>query len=123
MMLEMMKLLLVGLGGIAGSLSRFALGRYLAAKSTRFPVGTFVINISGALLLGLVSIAGSGTPLYYLLGMGFLGAYTTFSTFMYEGFTLIEDNRSLNAAIYIVSSVILGAVGFTAGVYLGSMLV
>lgn len=47
---------------------------------------------------------------------GFLGAYTTFSTFMYEGFNLFKDNEKLNAYIYILSSVIIGIIGFSIGI-------
>lgn len=120
--MSMIKLLLVGIGGISGSLTRYALGRLLTGRSARFPVGTYVINITGAFLLGLISITLAGTSIYYLLAVGFLGAYTTFSTFMYEGFRLIEDKRSLNAAIYIVSSIVLGAISFTIGAWLGGII-
>ncbi len=112
-----MDYLLVAAGGAAGSLVRFLIGRQAAKKArTGFPVGTFIINITGAILLGIVSTIRIGENAYILVGEGFLGAYTTFSTFMYEGFNLIQDNRKMNAAIYITGSVVLGMIGFIIGV-------
>jgi CrcB protein len=112
-----MELMLVAFGGALGSLSRYTLGRMISGGTrSSFPLGTFFINITGALLLGIVtSINLSGNP-YALIGDGFLGAYTTFSTFMYEGFTLFQDNEKLNACIYILGSFALGVLGFMAGV-------
>jgi len=90
-----MELLLVGIGGSLGSLVRYILGKRIAEKySTTFPVGTFIINISGAFLLGIVSALEPGRSASLLIADGFLGAYTTFSTFMYEGFNLFEENEN-----------------------------
>lgn len=111
-----MEYLFVAAGGIFGSLSRFLIGRRIAEKaSTAFPIGTFLINITGALLLGIVSSIGLNENMYTLLGTGFLGAYTTFSTFMYEGFNLFQDNEKLNAFVYILGSLILGIIGYAIG--------
>lgn len=110
-----MDILLVGVGGTLGSISRFALGQYVNSKSkTKFPIGTFIINITGAILLGIVSSFHSHS-MYSLLGDGFLGAYTTFSTFMYEGVTLFKQNKRLNSLAYIIISIILGILGFIIG--------
>jgi CrcB protein len=117
-----MDYLLVGIGGICGSLTRFILGRFISerAKSV-FPWGTFAINISGALLLGIVSDFQDLHKVYMLLGNGFLGAYTTFSTFMYEGFNLFKDRESINALIYVVLSLCLGIFGFFIGTGIGRL--
>jgi fluoride exporter len=116
-----MELLLVGLGGVLGSISRYALGRYISDHSkTVFPRGTFVINITGAILLGiLVALQANNTSAYLFLGDGFLGAYTTFSTFMYEGFHLLRDKERASAFKYIGGSLFLGILGFTVGIELG----
>jgi CrcB protein len=112
-----MQYLLVAAGGAMGSLVRFILGRKISEKfTTGFPVGTFIINITGAVLLGIVSSSGMEVNAYTLIGDGFLGAYTTFSTFMYEGFNLFQDNEKLNASVYILTSIILGIIGFTFGI-------
>jgi len=118
-----MQYLLVAAGGAMGSLVRFILGRKISEKfTTGFPVGTFIINITGAILLGIVSSSGMEVNTYTLLGDGFLGAYTTFSTFMYEGFNLFQDNEKLNASVYILSSIILGIIGFAFGIELARII-
>ncbi|MBL4933606.1 fluoride efflux transporter CrcB [Clostridium paridis] len=114
-----MSYILVALGGGAGSIVRYVLGKYISEKSNKpFPLGTFIINVTGAILLGIVSSIGVNTNMLLLLADGFLGAYTTFSTFMYEGFNLFKDKEKLNAFIYISGSLILGVLGF----YLGSII-
>ncbi len=115
-----MELLFVGAGGLLGSLARYQLGKVVTERAkTAFPIGTFVINITGAILLGLVSSLDIGKNMYLLLGDGFLGAYTTFSTFMYEGFTLFRENEKLNAFTYILGSLFLGIIGYIVGFELG----
>lgn len=111
-----MQYVLVGIGGAFGSLARYSLGKLIAERiKTRFPLGTFIINITGALLLGLVSSVVSNGSWYHLLADGFLGAYTTFSTFMYEGFNLFQGKSKLNSIVYIMGSIILGLIGFVIG--------
>lgn len=108
--------LLVGIGGLLGSIARFSLGRFIGRNSTaRFPIGTFIINIAGAFLLGIASSKALSRGTYLLFADGFLGAFTTFSTFMYEGFDLLHNRKRLNAAVYIVLSLLLGVIGFFAG--------
>ena len=117
-----MDLLLVGIGGALGSIARFRLGKVIAKKTkTTFPLGTFIVNITGAILLGFVCGMDAGRNLYLLLADGFLGAYTTFSTFMYEGFNLFQGNERLNAIIYIAASLLLGIAGYVAGFILGQI--
>lgn len=118
-----MSLILVGLGGFCGGLSRFLLGSLISRKSgSSFPVGTFFINMAGALLLGILTGAAPARQTYLLLGDGFLGAFTTFSTFMYEGFNLIGENEKHNAFFYILGSLLIGVAGFVAGFALGNTL-
>lgn len=111
-----MELVLVGFGGIMGSLARFQLGKIISGKSkTTFPIGTFIINITGAFLLGIISGLKVNKGTYLLLADGFLGAYTTFSTFMYEGFNLFQENEKMNAFIYVAGSLIIGIAGYSIG--------
>lgn len=118
-----MDLFFVGIGGALGSLTRYKLGKAITEKSnTTFPTGTFIINITGAILLGLVSSLEAGGNMYLLLGDGFLGAYTTFSTFMYEGFNLFQENEKLNAFIYVLGSLFLGITGYVLGFEAGRVL-
>jgi CrcB protein len=116
-----MDILLVGIGGVFGAVARYQLGILISKHSnTKYPVGTFMINITGALLLGFLSGLGLGKSVYLLFGDGFLGAYTTFSTFMYEGFNLFRDKRTLNALVYITGSLILGVIGYLIGYKIGA---
>lgn len=118
-----MDFLLVGIGGILGSITRYSLGKFISERSkTSFPVGTAIINITGALLLGILSGSMASKNLYLFLGDGFLGAYTTFSTFMYEGFNLFQENAKLNAFTYILMSIILGLIGYKIGIKLSCLL-
>lgn len=113
----MMELLLVAVGGAFGSLSRYLLGRKISERAmSNFPYGTFIINISGAILLGIVSSIKLNGSIYLLLADGFLGAFTTFSTFMYEGFNLFQENEKLNALVYILCSFLIGVIGFFVGI-------
>lgn len=119
-----MNLLLVGIGGTLGGLCRFQLGKIISQSTdTAFPLGTFVINILGAFLLGVVTSVDPGKGGYLLLGDGFLGAFTTFSTFMYEGFHLFRENEKLNAAAYVLGTLLLGIIGYVSGCALGELLI
>lgn len=95
---------------------------YRTEKHT-FPFGTFVINISGALLLGLLCGAGiSGNP-YVLLGDGFCGAFTTFSTFTLETVQLFRGRASKKAVSFVTLSFAAGMLCFAAGYWTANFLV
>lgn len=114
-----MNYLIIGIGGFAGSTARYQLGKLLSRRSrSSFPIGTFIVNILGAFLLGIVSSLSLQENLYFLLGDGFLGAFTTFSTFMYEGFHLFQENEKRNAIAYFLITVILGIISYIAGTYI-----
>lgn len=118
-----MDLVLVGVGGVFGGICRFQLGRVISQKAnTSFPFGTFLVNISGALLLGILAGIDLGNSRYLLLGDGFCGAFTTFSTFMYEGFHLFQKNDRLNAFIYILGTLLLGIIGYVCGYAIGRIM-
>ncbi|CEP68116.1 Putative fluoride ion transporter CrcB [Moorella glycerini] len=116
-----MQYLYVGLGGFLGAITRYALGQALSARSRgNFPTGTLIINLTGAFLLGLLlgtpaSAHRFGTSLTLALATGFLGAYTTFSTFSYEVVRLLEDGEVINALTYLLGSIILGLLFALAG--------
>ncbi|HAR64383.1 MAG: fluoride efflux transporter CrcB [Candidatus Margulisiibacteriota bacterium] len=118
-----MTYLLVGIGGILGSFTRYVLGRFVSEKaSSTIPMGTVLVNISGAFFLGVFSASGVSQHWYHLIADGFLGAYTTFSTFMYEGFNLFQDREMLNAFIYIIFSLLFGIIGFALGMMIARYL-
>jgi CrcB protein len=107
------------LGGI-GSMARFALHRGVTAADPRdFPFGTFIANVAGAFLIGLLSGASDPGDLRTLLGLGFLGGFTTFSTWMYESTRLASDGAPRAATMNVAISVGAGLVAVTLGVALG----
>lgn len=115
-----MNLVLVGIGGALGSWTRYKIGKYVSENAdTIFPIGTFIINITGAFLLGTVSSLDVSNNVHLLLADGFLGAYTTFSTFMYEGFNLFQESEKMNAFIYVLGTFLLGIFGYVFGFKIG----
>lgn len=119
----MAEYMLVGIGGAFGSVTRYLFGNYISRHTnSKFPFGTFVINITGALFLGILSGTQISKNMYTFFGDGFLGAYTTFSTFMYEGFNLFQGRKKLNAFIYIICSLFIGIAGFAIGLKIGKIL-
>ena len=107
-----METLLVGLGGSLGALSRFWVGRWTAHRGGHhrgLPLATFLINLSGAAALGVLNGFGLEGDFRRLLADGFLGAYTTYSTFLCEG--VGKRWRPL----YLVGTLALGVAGYVAG--------
>lgn len=105
--------LLIALAGAVGTLARYGLATATySALGTAFPWGTFVVNILGCLVFGVVMQAGLATTLSTelrtLLTVGFLGAFTTFSTFSYETLTRIQDGQWLVAGMNAGGSVVCG---------------
>lgn len=121
----MLKYLMVGLGGCLGSILRFWLGSYIGGRlGSRFPYGTFVINVTGSFLIGMVltmlAEKTQWSPNWrYLIPIGFIGGYTTFSTFEYETFRLLQDGQIVTAMLNVVGSVVIGFAGVWAGAVAG----
>ena len=123
----MKEIVWVGLGGFVGANARYLLGLWVATRyGTTFPLGTFVINITGSFILGLIMgllDAHVLAPAVRLaLGIGFVGAYTTFSTFTYETLRLIESGSLLLATANVVGSVAVGMLAAIAGLTAGRAL-
>jgi CrcB protein len=117
----------ISIAGAAGALARYGLEGVISRRATAFPWGTFVVNISGAFLLGLLFTLLTerfvvAPWLRSAITIGFLGAYTTFSTLTLETFRLFEDGSYLAAAFNILGSVVVGLVAVFAGVVLGRVL-
>jgi fluoride exporter len=109
-----MKYFWVAFGGALGSLARYVLGLWIYERAgTRFPYGTFVINISGCFVIGFVLTIFDehmALPAAWRLAIpiGFVGAYTTFSTFEYETLRLAQHGQAAMGLFYVLLSVILG---------------
>jgi len=125
MMTRLWPLILVGVGGFLGANARYLSARWVdAAIGGRFPLGTFLINVSGSFLLGLLGgvlaarLTPHGDALRLALGVGFLGAFTTFSTFEFETHALLDDGIWWTAAANVVLSVVVGLIAVRAGLVL-----
>lgn len=120
-----MPYLLVGLGGFLGAIARYAVDgwitRWLGAS---FPFGTLVINTSGSLVIGILfaaSVERATLPpdIRAPVMIGFIGAYTTFSTFMLESWRLFEDGAWLLGIANIAGSAVIGLIAVGIGLAIG----
>lgn len=120
-----MHILLIGIGGFCGAIARYAVDTWVTdAARTAFPWGTLAINVTGSFALGLLfALTADRGPLpeelRLPLGVGFLGAYTTFSTFALESLRLAEGGSWSLALANIGGSVLLGLAAVLLGVALG----
>jgi CrcB protein len=113
------KLLLLALGGAAGTLARYGLSRWLneLAWARGFPLGTFTVNMTGSFILGVAAVVilerlpPVWQPAYLLIGTGFCGGFTTFSTFELETFRLVRDGSYWMALANVGGSVVVGFAG------------
>jgi CrcB protein len=118
---------LVLLGGAAGAPLRYLADLWVQRRADSvLPWGTLAVNVAGSLLLGVVAgavhMAGAPSWLLALLGTGFCGSLTTFSTFGYETFRLVDDGSWVEALANVTLSVVLGLVAVSAGWAAGTLL-
>ncbi len=123
-----MDLLLVGIGGFAGAIARRVVDLWVSDRAgSAFPFGTLVINLSGAFLLGLLAAwaidrdvlpSGIRGPVM----IGFIGAYTTFSTLMLESWRLVEDGAWALGLLNLAGSMALGIAAVVGGLAVGRLL-
>lgn len=116
--------LLVALGGSLGAVSRWAVQEWLAPQSASFPTATFLINVTGSFLIAAFAAIAGGHPEMgagwrLLFPVGFVGAYTTFSTYELDLFRLVERGQAGLAAAYFVGSNALGFLAILAGLWVG----
>jgi CrcB protein len=115
-------ILVISLGGILGANTRYFVSLYVAERlGAAFPYGTLLINVTGSLIIGffltLITERYSVDPLWRLFfATGFLGAYTTFSSYTYEAAQLIRDGSYALAFLYLFGSVLAGMVGVFMGI-------
>jgi CrcB protein len=127
--LNLQRFVLVAIGGALGSLTRYLVGSIVANRmGTRFPYGTFVINLTACLIIGF-SLTWMGrrtevNPAWrFLIPIGFVGAYSTFSTFEWETFISLQTGEFLIAALYVSLSCVLGLLAVWVGVLLARLFV
>lgn len=108
--------ILVGMGGALGSILRFELSKLQPARG--LPTGTALVNILGSFGFSLVVFAALPGDLYALVGIGALGGFTTFSTFSFETFRMLEDHDYHT----MMSNLFINVAGSLAGVYAGYLL-
>jgi len=116
----------VAVAGALGALARFALHHTVQSRAGgRFPFGTVVVNVTGAFALGFLTglflYQGLAPDARVIVGTGFLGAYTTFSSFSYETFGLLRDDAPVAALVNAFGSVVAGLAAAGAGLGLAGL--
>jgi fluoride exporter len=124
----LLKYLVVGVGGFLGAVARYVVATYIASRyGVRVPYGTFVINISGCFLVGFIVtlLARTTASQYwrYFIPIGFIGAYTTFSTFEYETLRAVQDGQAITGLLNVALSVVVGFAAVWVGAALGRIFV
>jgi fluoride exporter len=114
----------IAVGGVLGTLARYAVSRIVHVAPDSFPWATFIVNVTGAFVLGvlLTLMIERWPPSRYarpFLAIGFLGAYTTFSTFMVEADLLVKDGAADVAVLYVAGSLVAGFVAVYLGIVAG----
>ena len=118
------EVLVVFLGGGLGSIARYALGKWFLPLGSGFPVGTFLVNVTGAFFLGFLFSWFQKNQLhcsvYLLLAVGFCGGFTTFSTFSLELMELWRSKQEFMMVLYLAMSLIFGFLFCVGGFILGN---
>ena len=123
----MKQLLLVFLGGGTGSLFRYLISKSFNGYFQHFFLGTFIVNIIGCLLIGLIlGYSSKGNFIsenqLLLLATGFCGGFTTFSTFAFEKHSLLSSGELLHFVIYTGSSILVGLAAVAIGLWISKLL-
>jgi CrcB protein len=123
-----MSLVLIGIGGFAGAIARYLVGGFVLERvGGSFPWGTFAVNIIGSFILGLLFALTTERAILPAeirgpIFIGFLGAFTTFSTYMLESWRLVEDGAIVLAVANIAGSIAVGLVAVVAGLAIGRLI-
>ncbi len=118
-------LFLVFIGGGLGSSLRFIISKYLNAGHL-LPYGTLLVNVAGSLLLGMIigwalKTNSISSPVNLMLGIGFCGGFTTFSTFSFENYSLIKTGDYLSFSLYFFGSILLGMLAILIGIMISKL--
>ena len=109
----LIKILLVGIGSCAGGIARYLLSLLIPSVGKGFPLATFIINVAGSLLIGMLvgllsKIAPAHSGLFLLLVTGFCGGFTTFSTFSNESLIMLQNGYLTGFILYVSGSMAFG---------------
>lgn len=117
-----MNLVYLAIAGAVGTVCRYEISKLLSWQ--QFPVATLTVNVLGSLLLGFVfaKYATHQQNVFTIVGIGFCGGFTTFSTFSLDLFKMLQNQQYFDMFIYISVSVILGVTGVITGFYLSKIL-
>ena len=115
--------LLIGVAGFVGAMARWLIGRLFGQLNIHFPLGTLVINVTGSLLLGWFLTHATrhqfSDATRAAIAVGFIGTYTTFSTYMYESNALLDDGAIIKSCLNLFGSLALGIIAVRLGIWLG----
>ena len=123
-----MPLILIGIGGFAGAISRYLVDGFVTDRTAgAFPWGTFVVNATGSFVLGLLFAMTTERAILPAdirgpVMIGFIGAYTTFSTYMLESWGLVESGSYAPAFANLAGSVLVGLIAVALGLVIGRAL-
>jgi CrcB protein len=125
-MKQLLICLAIAAAGSLGALARYGVANLFAMLNVEFPLGTMFINLSGSLFLGwfmaYTEPRNVDQALRLGIGVGFVGAYTTFSTYMYESLKLLNKGAVLESLVNLFGSLILGMIAVWLGFWLGTWL-
>jgi fluoride exporter len=118
----------IAIGGALGSIARYWVGSTVSGRlGSKFPYGTFVINLTACVIIGFVLTylgrrADVNASWRFMIPVGFIGAYSTFSTYEWETLSTLRSGAFLLAALYALGSLLLGLIGVWAGSLLAELL-
>jgi CrcB protein len=123
----MIKWIYVFVGGGLGSLLRYAIGVWLNSSPYFMPYGTFTVNVTGSFIIGLAGGLSTkhflhNPALLYFLMAGFLGGFTTFSSFTFETLNMLRDNNWPQAFVYVSTTLITGLLAVAFGFYVSKFI-
>lgn len=118
----LVNILLVAIGGFFGAIARFAVSQWVKKRfTTSFPFATLFVNLTGSFLLGYLYGSEMGGNMILLIGTGFMGAFTTFSTFKLDSIQLIINKKGKNFLLYLGVSYTFGILFAFIGMKLGML--
>ncbi|OKO97214.1 hypothetical protein BRO54_0227 [Geobacillus proteiniphilus] len=100
--------LFVAIGGFFGAMARYIVSRWAARRSPRFPLGTLIVNLLGSFLLGWLAGSGAADAAKLLVGTGFMGAFTTFSTLKWESVQMMQQRQWAKVVVYLAATYLCG---------------